>query len=294
MNPFVITLILCSTFMHAGWNLLARRQRSELIFFNRLLAAVVILGFAPAVLSEVLTPSLTSRAWACVIGSGVFAALYFFALARAYGSSDFTVVYPVARSLPVLFVALGDVLRGRYPTTIGWLGISLVVCGCFFAPLHSFRGFSLRRYFNRASLWMLITALGTVGYTLLDKIAAENIQQGPVTAAVYGCMFFSLTWIFYLLFLHVFRSREEKKISDSVGWKLPVVAGILNFGGYWLILWAYQLSEHASYIVAFRQFSIVIGVILAFLIYREKGLAVRLAGTFLLTLGLILIGLWGG
>lgn len=293
MSPFVITLILCSTFMHAAWNLLARHKRSELNFFHRLLAAVVFLGFVPAVWSELLTHSLTPRAWACVVGSGFFAALYFFALAKAYGSSDFTIVYPVARSLPVLFIAVGDVLRGRYPTAVGWLGILLVVCGCFFAPLHSFRDITLRRYFNRASLWMFLTALGTVGYTILDKIAAEDVKQGPATAARYGYVFFFLTWVVYMMFLHMFKSREEEAEPDAVGWRLPILAGILNFGAYWLILWAYQLSTHASYIVAFRQFSIVLGVILAFILYREKGLAVRLTGTFLLTLGLVLIGLWG-
>jgi len=60
------------------------------------------------------------------------------------------------------------------------------------------------------------------------------------------------------------------------------------------VLWAYQLCQHASYILAFRQTSIVIGVILAFVIYKEQGRAIRLAGTFVLASGLVLISLWGG
>jgi hypothetical protein len=54
MNPFAVVLVLVSTFMHAGWNLLARYQRSEAIFFNRMLTVVVVVGFAPGVLSEAL------------------------------------------------------------------------------------------------------------------------------------------------------------------------------------------------------------------------------------------------
>ncbi len=53
------------------------------------------------------------------------------------------------------------------------------------------------------------------------------------------------------------------------------------------------MSPQASYIVAFRQFSIVIGTVLAFAIYKERGLIVRLAGISLLTSGLVIIGLWG-
>ncbi len=59
------------------------------------------------------------------------------------------------------------------------------------------------------------------------------------------------------------------------------------------MLWAYQLSQHASYVVAFRQFSIVIGVVAAFAIYKERGVAVRMIGTVLITVGLILVGLLG-
>jgi uncharacterized membrane protein len=54
------------------------------------------------------------------------------------------------------------------------------------------------------------------------------------------------------------------------------------------------LSQYASYIVAFRQFSIVIGAILGFIIYKEQGVAVRLAGTLMITFGLVFIGLCGG
>lgn len=70
-------------------------------------------------------------------------------------------------------------------------------------------------------------------------------------------------------------------------------AAVLSFGAYWLILWAYQLSPQASYIVAFRQFSIVIGSLMAFLIYKEKGVGIRLTGAVLITTGLVLIGVWG-
>jgi drug/metabolite transporter (DMT)-like permease len=291
MNPFVIALILSSTVMHAGWNLLARYRRSEADFFSRMLTVVVLVGFVPGILSEALTRSLNLTAWVCVLGSGCFCALYFFCLARAYACSDFTTVYPVARALPVLLVGMGDVARGVYPTGIGWMGMLLVIAGCFLAPLRSFRDFSARAYLNRTSLYMLVTAIGTVGYTLLDKIASEVVLQGPATAARYGYLYFLISFVAYRLLLWIFRS--EGRELQMVGWRFPFYAAFLTFGAYWLILWAYQLSRHASYIVAFRQFSIVIGVILGFVIYKEQGLVVRGAGTSMIALGLVLVGLWG-
>jgi uncharacterized membrane protein len=81
--------------------------------------------------------------------------------------------------------------------------------------------------------------------------------------------------------------------DEFVGWKEPFWGAVMNFGAYWLVLWAYQLAQHVSYIVALRQFSIIIGVILAFIIYKEKGFRVRFTGSFIITVGLILISLWG-
>jgi drug/metabolite transporter (DMT)-like permease len=293
VTSFVILLIVISTFMHAGWNLLARYDRSESAFYNKMLVVTISVGFVPAVYSEMVTHSLTTKAWLCVVGSGFCAGMYLFFLARAYEASDFTVVYPVARSLPVIFVAFGDVMRGRYLTGFGWVGILLVASGCVLVPLRSFGDITPQKYFNRASLWMLFAAMGTVGYTLLDKIAAEVVQQGPDTAARYGYIYFAISYIPYTLMFNFFKPRGGSSNPLLSGWKLAIPAAFLSFGAYWLILWAYQLSPLASYIVAFRQFSIVIGAVLAFVIYKEQGVAVRLSGAFLITSGLVLIATLG-
>jgi drug/metabolite transporter (DMT)-like permease len=291
LNPAAVALVVSSTFMHAGWNLLVRGRKRQAAFINRMLAVVVLAGLAPAAVSEALTRSLPPAAWACAGVSGICCGVYYFGLARAYASSDFTVVYPVARALPVLLVAFGDVLLGRPPTPIGWVGMLLVAGGCLLAPLRSFGDFALARYVNRASAWILLTALGTVGYTLFDKAAAEVVQKGPATAARYGYVFFVVSYLGYALLLRLF----EKPVTAArpVGWAVPALAAGLNFGAYWLVLWAYQLARQAGYLVAFRQFSIVIGVVLAFAIFKEQGRAVRLTGTFLLLAGLVLIALCG-
>jgi drug/metabolite transporter (DMT)-like permease len=217
--------------------------------------------------------------------------IYYFGLVRAYQSSDFTLVYPVVRALPVLLVAAGDVLLGRQPSAAGWGGMVLVTSGCLLAPHLSFRELDLRRYRRVVMLWIALAALGTVGYTLLDKSAAEVVRRGPATAARYGTVFFLVSCAVYGGLRLVFGGRRTD--HGEVGWRVPALVACMNFGAYWLVLWAYQLARHASYVFAFRQFSIVIGVVFGFVLFREKGLAVRVTGTVLITLGLLLIGLWG-
>ena len=291
MSLPVILIVLISTFMHAGWNLLARYSRAERNFYYKMLLITLVVGFIPAVWSELATRSMTTLAWWCVTGSGIFAALYLFFLARAYETSDFTVVYPVARALPVIFIAMIDVLRGRELTPFGWIGILFVAAGCVLVPQQSFRDIKLRNYWNRATLWMFLAALGTVGYTLLDKIAAEVVQQGADTAARYGYFYFAISFFPYIGFLKLSGGGTDRE--NPKNWKLASIGALFGFGAYWLILWAYQLSPYASYIFAFRQFSIVIGAIFAFIIFKEQGVAIRLVGAVLIVFGLILIAVLG-
>ena len=277
--------------MHAAWNLLSRRHHSEMAFFSKMLLLIITIGFFPVAISEIVTRSLTMKAWCCLAGSGMCCGVYLYGLARAYESSDFTIVYPVARSLPVLLVGLGDVLRGRYLTQAGWLGLVLVTLGCFLTPLKSFRQFNFRVYFHHSSLWMLLAAMGTVGYTLFDKMAAEVILPGPATAARYGYVFFSIAGMSFFGLRRI--THYHRQETYSFDWKMTTIGTLCFFGAYWLILWAYQISSHASYIVAFRQFSIIIGVILAFVLFKEQGIVVRITGAVSITAGLLLVGIFG-
>ena len=69
--------------MHAGWNLLDRYARSEGEFYKKMLIITLLVGFLPAVLSEIRRGSMTPLAWARVIASGISAAFYLLGLAKA-------------------------------------------------------------------------------------------------------------------------------------------------------------------------------------------------------------------
>jgi uncharacterized membrane protein len=139
---------------------------------------------------------------------------------------------------------------------------------------------------------MIVAALGTVGYTVLDKFAAEVVQSSPATAARYGYFYFAISFFPYMLLMRSVKGNQRTGNNNS--WFLAGIGAALQFGAYWLILWAFQMSQVTSYIVAFRQFSIVIGAVLGFIIFKEQGIYVRITGAILITSGLIVIGLWGG
>jgi len=69
-----------------------------------------------------------------------------------------------------------------------------------------------------------------------------------------------------------------------------VVAGLLQFLAYGLVLSAFRLSP-VSYVGPFREIGIVIGVVLGALVLREHVGRVRMAGAGLITAGAVAMAL---
>jgi drug/metabolite transporter (DMT)-like permease len=290
MPTLSLALIAVSAFLHAGWNLLAHRRRSDGALFLRVTLVTGLAGLVPALIAELQGPRFPPEVWGLLAITGLFQSLYYLGLTMGYRSGHFTVVYPVARALPVLFLAFIDLARGHAPSPLGWAGMLLVVAGCAIAPLESLRTVTASRYLNRTTIWIVITALGTVGYSTIDKIAAELMAPGPLSAARYGVLesLFTVPYIWLALKLVREPLRGKNGLAD---WKWPTLAAIFIFAAYWLVLWAYQLSPFASYIVALRQFSIVIGVTAAAVLLKEPARLLRLGAAVLIALGIICISL---
>jgi drug/metabolite transporter (DMT)-like permease len=285
MPPLAIFLVLLSTFLHAGWNLILRNQRSDFTFLQ-ITIVISVVGLGPVLMAEWGPQPLLVHVWRYLILAGIFQAIYYLGLTQGYRYGDFTVVYPIARALPVLLVAVGDVARGRAPSPMAWLGMILVSIGCMMIPLESWRGFHLGHYWNRAMFWAVITALAIVGYTLTDKIAADLIEPGPWAAARYGIYETAGSAVVYWFILKVM-GRSILGQSSLMGWGWAAAAAIGVFGAYWLILWSYQLAFQASYVVALRQLSIVIGVVVGSTLFREPARALRIAASVVIVLGVV-------
>ncbi|RPJ54696.1 MAG: hypothetical protein EHM12_13485 [Dehalococcoidia bacterium] len=293
MPLFAVILVLISAFMHAGWNLLLGTQpRASYYILLRITLVIVAVGLGPALAAEFWGTHFPAQIWLYLTLAGIFQALYQFGLVRGYQNGHFTVVYPVARSLPILLLAVIDAGRGHAPAPAAWLGLGLVLLGCMVIPLESLRGFKLSYYWNHAMIWIIVTALGVVGYTWVDKVAAELIPAGPAAAARYGIFEFTTTTLFYWLLLKAARHPTTGP-GGWLGWKVPVIGAMCFFGGYWLILWSYQISPQASYVVALRQLSVVIGVTLGAILFREPAPALRISASLAIVAGMACLALAG-
>jgi drug/metabolite transporter (DMT)-like permease len=229
------------------------------------------------------------------IGAGAISGAYFLFLGLAYGSSDFTVVYPVARALPVLMLAVVDMLRRHYPSPLAWMAMGIVVVGCIFAPQKSLKSFTHRHYTSRTFLFVFLTAAAIAAFSVLDKLAAELVGQGVVTAAVQAGIFHTFSAVTYVGLGALFLPTGEADAPElpRMGWRGPVLAAAIGYATYTLVLWAFQLAEQVSYLVAFRQFSIVLGVVAAFVLHGEEGARIRIPASLAIMAGLVLLAFAG-
>lgn len=287
MEPLALGLALLSALIHAGWNLLARARGAGSSLLRVPLVTAVV-GLGPALLMQSRLDPFPAQVWLLLALSGLSQATYHTGLIFGYRSGDFTLVYPLARALPVLAIALVDLARGRAPTPLAWLGILLVVLGCILIPHTSLRTLHLAAYRNRALPWIAVTALGTVGYSVVDKLAAEQILGGPLGAAHYYIWQMTATVLPMALFMRLL--GQPTGLEDwRRGWGGPAVVAAGVFASYWLILWAYQISSRVSYVVALRQLSIVMGVLAGALLFKEAAPALRLGASLLIIAGMVCI-----
>ena len=322
MPPFAAGIVLCSALFHAGWNLAAKRRSDSWTALLQILALISAPGLVIAAAAELFAVRLLPHVWPHLLGAGCAQAVYFLGLTMGYRAGDMGVVYPVTRALPVLFLGGFDLLRNLPPSPFGWLGLALVAAGCIVisggarAERGAVAGGRFARRLHPTLGWAAVGAAGTVGYTAFDKLAAEVMLResggGLLDAFRYGLWEFVISTALYAALLAAAmriaaRRRQEAagqpaapSAAPSVGaparpwwppapdWRTAAAAGSMA-GAYTLVLWAYQLSERASYVAALRQFSIVLGVAAGALLMRERAPVLRLGAALVIVAGIALV-----
>src|SRR5690349_22630585 len=88
--------------------------------------------FAPVALCVVRPLSVPPEGWACVVGTGIFYAAYFWLIARSYERDDLSRAYTIARGVaPAATAAWGVLFHHEHPSVAGWLGIAAISAGVF-------------------------------------------------------------------------------------------------------------------------------------------------------------------
>jgi drug/metabolite transporter (DMT)-like permease len=277
VTAFALLLILIAAFLHATWNLCAKRAGGGLPFVW-LVGVVICLLYLPVLAGYWLWkhPALTAQQFAWIAGSGVLKTGYSLFLQRSYRAGDFSLIYPLARGTgPLLSTVAAIAILGERPSGLAVAGGLVIIAAIFFLT-GGFTAFAslFRKTFSsaapppagdvdpvrpqvlRAIKYGVASGVFIASYTLWDRHGVHALAVPPV---IYdgGTAFM----IFGLLTPFALRRREE--IARHWREHKPFVFGMALFAptAYVLVLTAMSFTP-VSYVAPAREISIAIGAFL--------------------------------
>jgi drug/metabolite transporter (DMT)-like permease len=293
MSGQAIALVLCAAVIHAAWNALAKRAHHPIVFLWSSVALATLV-LAPLGLRYLPAEGIPSSAVPFVIATTLIHAVYFYALARGYASGgELSLVYPIARGLGVALVpVIALVLLDERPSPLGAAGVALVVAGIAAISLATstlspsggegrVRGTAPR--LARGTGWAVLTGLTIAAYSLVDKVGVSRLHPLPYL----GLLGVGMTLVLAPV---VWRARAAFVHEWRVNWRAILVASTLNLTSYLLVLFAFRLAK-TGYVVAAREASIVLSVLIGWLWLGEGGRGRRLVGAAVVLAGVACVAL---
>jgi len=268
-----LLLALAAASLHALWNLLLARAR-DTDAATAAMFGIAAVAYAPV---AAVAWNVHRAAIPFVVASALLELVYVVLLAAAYRRADLSLVYPVARgAAPVLVLAAGAAFVGAGVSAGEAAGVVLVAVGIVLV-----RG--LRRVPDPVGLALALTiACCIAAYTLVDS-------RGIRHAAPLAYLELVLAPPALLYVAGVIALKGKAAVGRELG-LATVVGALAAFGAYGLALAALRLASAAS-VAAVRETSVLIAVVLAAPVLRERVGPERLAGAAFVVGGVALLSL---
>ena len=281
MTLTALGLIVTAAFIHATWNLLAKRAAGGTAFVWLYSIAGFIL-YAPVIIVFVLfdPPAFGATGWGFIGASGVLHLFYAIALQRGYETADLSVVYPVARGTGPLISSLGAMLLfGEHPTLPALVGIGLIVAGIFVVSGVSRELASME--VSKGVVFGILTGLCIASYTLNDAHAVKHLAVSPILLDYFG----NAVRLLFLTPVVLLRPMELRAARRSQLGLACAVSALVPLS-YIFALFAMRLSP-VSYVAPARELSMLVGTFLGARVLREGYAARRLIGAALMVAGIM-------
>jgi drug/metabolite transporter (DMT)-like permease len=278
MDPLVFFAVLAAAAMHAGWNAVVK------VGLDRT-SSVLLLSFVQSAFALILLPFFAlpaQAAWPWLAASALCHTGYKLFLIRAYEHGDLSQVYPLARGVaPMLVAIVGALALGEAMTVTKALAI--VVIGLGGATMSLKGGGDFGRLPPNALRYALITSIFIAAYSLIDGVGARV----ALTASGFVLWMFVLDGLIMLGYGFAIRGRRSVTMLLPA-WRAGLLAGSLSLTGYWIAVWAFTQAPIAL-VVALRETSVLFAMLIAVLFLRERAGPWRWIAAGLIVVGVAMI-----
>ena len=276
MSLTVFLIVLFAAVLHAVWNSLVKGDGDKKVAMTS-----VVLGHVPiAVLALPFVPLPAVESWPFIAVSACIHVAYQIFLLNAYRFGDLTHVYPVARGVAPLLVAVASVMvLGKVLSLVEGVAVLLIATGIISLAL-------VRGPQNTAAFWLaLATGVMIAAYSITDGLGARLAGTPLGYYAWQSILNAALT----LGYMRITCPRGQRFLR--INGKVAALGGGASFLAYALVIWAFTQAPIAL-VTALRETSIIFALLIGVFVFRERlslskllAICVTLGGAALLRLG---------
>ncbi|MEM7198151.1 MAG: EamA family transporter [Pseudomonadota bacterium] len=271
MADHAILIVLVAAVLHATWNAIIKGAHDKIMtlaaisFGHVLVGGLLLLWYA--------APALIS--WWFIIASTIIHYGYYAFLVKSYQMGDLSQVYPIARGIAPIGVALGSFVFADEDLGLwGWVAIGLVSGGI--AMLGVTRWELLQ---GKTVLYALVSGVFIALYSVVDGL---GIRLSGSPGGYIGWLF--VLEITICLALGVRKYARACQIPAKT-WLYSVAGGIISATAYGLVLYAKTLVPLAM-VSALRESSVIIAAVIGVVLFGERPWKMRLFAACVVVCGI--------
>lgn len=273
-------LVLLAALLHASWNALIKVSGDRFLTFS----AIRLTGSLIALLLVPFVPLPAADAWPFLIASMFIHNGYYITLLNAYRVGDLSHVYPLARGVAPLTVALlAAFFAGEIPSSGGLAGTVLVSLGIISLM---FAGGGVRGAAAKPVALALLTGMFIASYTVVDGLGMRSA----------GIAMSYIVWlnlgegIPYVVYASVRRQAFGPYLKAN--WPQTTGGALMVIIAYGLVL--YALGQGAmAHVSALRETSVLIATLIGTYMLKESLGAWRIAAAAIIVTGVIVMQVAG-
>jgi drug/metabolite transporter (DMT)-like permease len=272
--------VLAAALLHAAWNAVVKVGLDHF-------SAIVLLSLAQALVCLVLLlffPAPAVAAWPWIAASVGLHVGYKIFLTWAYSYGDLSQIYPIARGVAPMIVAVASAaMLGEPLSPVGLAAVFLVAVGVLLMSVH--RGAGRAKLTPTGLGYALGTAAFTAAYTMVDGIGARL----ALSAHAFVFWMFVGDGLGMLVFAWLARGPAAFP-ALMPAWRTGLLAGIMSLGSYWIAVWAFTRAPIAL-VAALRETSVLFAMLMAVLLLKEPVGWSRWLAAAMITAGVVFMRL---
>lgn len=277
MSVGIVAMVLSAALLHAFWNAVVKGAGDKTIVLGLIALGHVIPGIAIVLIA----PFPGWQVWPYVVASTVIHWGYYYFLNVAYRLGDLSVIYPIARGLAPVLIALGaQFWIGETLSPQVWGGILLVSAGIMVLTRGLFAGALPLTGFLAA----IACAVMVASYSLVDGV---GVRLSDNALAYVGWLF--VMEIIVALFIFPTRMERLRAVPLRVV-LLGFLGGVISGTAYGMVLYAKTLAP-LGIVSALRETSVIFAAMIGVLWFGEGPKGNRLVAALIVAVGIVVIGL---